>query len=515
VAQDDSGTIHGSSGGGVAGKHPPADETKLLVGPATSKEFNTASFPPQVVACFRVDDIRFAFDSSFVTVDAANDSNDIRAELRLLVELIKEYPGSPLSVFGHADPVGSDTYNKALSGRRATVVYAVLISTTDPGTAVSMWQGVAGTENWGSDQRQTMQSFTELPAGTSDSDLFKAYMQKLVPADLKVSKQNFLAQGADSGGKGDYQGCSEFNPVLIFSTKKNNQFESDTDKTARNDANAPNRRVMVLLYAKGSKVDPAKWPCPRSTEGIGGCQKRFWANGDQRRSTRLADNDRIYGDKTDALKGTFACRFYDRMLTDKSPCEGTTTVKIRLFDAQARPLPFAPCLITQQSQTPQPSRATGAPPSPLGTTSGSPPGSRAGGSKEDAVITFQVQNVPATVNVKWSRPKAEEGPGAPLPKADDLDDFEYEMDVAIDIPDDDANPTSQTRLKNLGYDVNPPKPVPGLGDPTQAFQRDYKPQFGDIVVDGTLNAPTINAIKTAHDSTDPVLRAGSDIAMTR
>jgi len=485
------------------------------VGPATSKEFNTASFPPPVVACFRVDDIRFAFDSSFITVDSANSSNDIRAELGLLVELRKEYPGSPLSVFGHADPVGSDDYNKALSGRRATVVYAVLISTTDPSKAVSLWQGVAQTENWGSSQRQTMQSFTGLPAGTSDSDLFKAYMQKLAPAELKLSKQDFLAQGADSGGKGDYQGCSEFNPVLIFSTQKNNQFESDTDKTARNDANASNRRVMVLLYEKGSKVDPTKWPCPRVTEGIAGCKARFWANGEQRRSTRLPDQDRNYGDKTDALKGTFACRFYDRMLTDKSPCEGTTTVKIRLFDPQARPLPFAPCLITETGKKPRADRASGAPPSPLGTTSGSPPGSRAGGNKEDAVITFQVQNVPATANVKWSRPKAAEGPGSPLPKVEDPDDFEYEMDVAIDIPDADTNQATRTRLKNLGYDVNPPIPVPGLGDPIQAFQRDYKPQFGDIVVDGTLNTPTINATKTAHDATDPVLRAGSDIAMKR
>jgi hypothetical protein len=514
MAQDDSGTIHGSSGGGVTGKHPTPDKTQLLVGPATSKEFNTASFPPQVVACFRVDDIRFAFDSSFMTVDTSGGSDDIRSELQLLVELRKELPDSPLSVFGHADPVGSDDYNKALSGRRATIVYAVLISTTDPDAAVSLWQGVARKENWGSDQRQTMQSFTELPASTSDSDLFKAYMQKLAPTDLKVSKQDFLGQGADSGGKGDYQGCSDFNPVLIFSTQRNNEFESQKDKTARNDANAPNRRVLVLLFQKGTKIDATKWPCPRATEGIAGCEARFWSNGEQKRRMRLADKDREYGDKNDPLKGTFACRFYDRLLTDKSPCEGTTIVKIRLFDPQARPLPFAPCLITQSGQV-QPKRATGAPPSPLGTTAGSPPGSLSGGSKDDAVVSFQVKQLPAAVNLKWSRPKAEEGPSAPLPKADDPDDFEYQMDVVVDIPDSDPDQAAKSRLKNLGYDVNPQIPVPGLGDPIQAFQRDYKPQFGNIVVDGTLNAPTTSAIKDAHDSTSPVLRAGSNISMTR
>lgn len=518
MAQDDSGTIHSSSGGGVAGKHPPADKPQRLVGPATSDEFNTANFPPHVVACFRVDDIRFAFNSSFVTVDAANGSNDIRVELRLLVDLIKEYPGSPLSVFGHADPVGSDTYNKALSGRRATVVYALLISTTDPGTAVSMWQGVARTENWGSDQRASMQSFTELPAGTSDADLFKAYMQKLVPRDLKLSKHDFLAQGADSGGKGDYQGCSEFNPVLIFSTRRNNQFANDQDKTARNDANAPNRRVMVLLFEKGSKVDPSKWPCPRATEGIAGCQKRFWANGEQRRSTRLPDQDRTFGDKTDALKGTFACRFYERLLTDKSPCEGTITVKIRLFDPQARPLPFAPCLITQQGQAPQPSRASGAPPGPPPAPGSPPPAA----GKEDAYVTFQVQQLPATVNLKWSRAKSTEKTNAPPPQVwkdkqkvgdgyeyENGYKYEFEMDVTIDIPKDDQT-ASSPRLKNLGY-VQFAQDT----DNIKAFQTDYKPRFGNIVVDGTLNAPTVDAIKTTHDNCDPVLKAGNQIVMLR
>jgi len=35
---------------------------------------------------------------------------------------VKDHPACPLSVFGHADPVGSDDYNKALSGRRAMAV---------------------------------------------------------------------------------------------------------------------------------------------------------------------------------------------------------------------------------------------------------------------------------------------------------------------------------------------------------------------------------------------------------
>jgi hypothetical protein len=465
------------------------------------------------VACFRVDDIRFAFGTSFVTSDPANEKNDIRAELRLLVDLLKENPGSPLSVFGHADPVGKDDSNKLLSGRRATVIYALLISNTEPDAAVKLWQRVSKEENWDTDERQTMQTTSGLPAGTPDIDLFKAYMKKLSPPELKVGKKDFLAQGADSLGKGDYQGCSEFNPALIFSVKKNKEFESAQDKTLRNDANAPNRRVMVLLFQKGSKIDFTKWPCPRATEGVGGCRQRFWSDGEKRRSTRLADKDRAF----DETEDTFACRFYHRLVTN-SPCESALTlVRIRLFDPQGRPLPFAPCLITEAGKEPRAERATGSPPSPAGNTPASAPGSPSGGNKEDAVVTLRVQKLPATVNLKWSRPKAAEGTNAPLPQVfSDTEreangyKYEFEMDLAIDIPDADAQAASPVRMKNLGY-VHFPQP----SDNIRAFQRDYKSRFADIVEDGTLNPPTVEATKTTHESTDPVTKAGSQIAVKR
>jgi len=511
MADKDQKKIQASSEGGVAGTHDVLDSLELVVGSSTEDQFNTATLPLVPVACLRVDDVRFAFDSSFVASDPADDRKDIREELRLLVNLVKEHPGSPLSVFGHADPVGEDVYNKALSGRRATVIYALLIFNSDPTTALRLWKEVAQQEHWGAKQRGQMQTLTGLPAGTADDALFRAYMQKLVPAEITLTKADFLAQGADPKGKGDYQGCGEFNPVLIFSTKRNQELESQKDKTARNDANATNRRVMLLLFRKGSKVEFAKWPCPRATEGVAGCTKRFFSDGSKRRTTRLPDKDRTF----DETKDTFACRFYQRLLSN-SPCESPLTiVKIRLFDAQARPLPFAPCLTTEVGQKPRPHRATGAAASPVGTTSGSPSGSQAGGDKEEAVVTVRVQQGPATINVKWSRPKTTEGPGSALPNANDPDDFEFEMDVAVDIPDADQNQAGRTRLKNLGYDVSPPIPVPGLGDPVRAFQRDYRPQFADIAVDGTLNPPTIKAIDSSHDPTKPVLRRRSDIAVKR
>lgn len=335
-----SGMIHGGSDGGVSGSHPESAPLEFAVAPATANEVDTVRLRIVPIACWRVEDIRFAFDSSFVT-------SDVTTELRLLVSLrerhkqanpiTREIQYPPLSVFGHADPVGTDDYNKSLSGRRATAVYAVLIANSEPSTAVSLWQKVAQAENWGANQRQAMQSATNLPAGTSDSGLFKAYLQAVCPPELQLAPKDFLAQGADSGGKGDYQGCSEFNPLLIFSQEEENNFDQASDKSARNLANAPNRRVMVLLFRPGSQVLPSRWPCPRATEGKAGCIKRFWSDGEKRRGTQLATDERRYADTHD----TFACRFYDR-LTGSSPCErftpGLGVLYMQIYDEEGETL---------------------------------------------------------------------------------------------------------------------------------------------------------------------------------
>src|SRR5437899_3180933 len=94
-----------TTGGGTTGKHPPADFQPFLVGPAAGAEFNTLSASIIPIACWRVDDIRFAFDSSLV-------APEIAAEMAELEKLRKDHPKAPLSVFGHADPVGNDDYNK-------------------------------------------------------------------------------------------------------------------------------------------------------------------------------------------------------------------------------------------------------------------------------------------------------------------------------------------------------------------------------------------------------------------
>jgi hypothetical protein len=355
MSDNQQGAVHGDSGGGIAGRFPDAGPLQLLVAPSTSNELNTVRLRLVPVACWRVDDVRFAFDSSLVTPD-------IVAELQMLVSLREahkktdsvtsktEYP--PLSVFGHADPVGTDDYNKALSGRRATAVYALLIANSEPATSVSLWQEIAQAENWGADQRKTMRGATGLADGTSDSDLLKAYLQKLCPKELQLSHKDFLSQGADLGGKGDYQGCSEFNPVLIFSENRQAEFEDANNKAARNLANAPNRRVVVLLFRVGSKIDPIKWPCPRSKEGKAGCIKRFWSDGERRRSARLLSKDREYFKTRD----TFGCRFYDRMC-NSSPCENHSSFQIRLYDSDHKYISNAPCKVTIEQREPYEIRA--------------------------------------------------------------------------------------------------------------------------------------------------------------
>ena len=146
--------------------------------------------------------------------------------------------------------------------------------------------------------------------------LFRAYMDALCGPDLLLDKAaDFLAQDKDGGGgKGDFQGCSEFNPLRVFSKSETAVFAGQADHTSRNQENAPNRRVVALLFAPGRRVNPAVWPCPRAKEGTAACKKRFFPDAAVRRSPQT---DRREFEDT---KDTFACRFY-QIISDDSPCE--------------------------------------------------------------------------------------------------------------------------------------------------------------------------------------------------
>jgi hypothetical protein len=311
--------------GGTGAEHAPIPPLSVLAGPATGAESNlirSAIFP---VACWRIGDIRFHFDSSFVVPEA-------RAEFQTLSRLIKDRTQAlgppPLSVFGHADPTGNDEYNKALSGRRAAAIYAALTRRTEVwedlfSNAGKFAQPAAG-DQWGDPAIGAMRTALNQPEQGKTTVvqrrlLFSEYMDFLCIDDqikpFQVDpKAGFLGGQIDALGKGDYQGCSEFNPILLSSRADKQKFDQQKDHTDRDAANAPNRRVMVLLFRPGSKIVPSLWPCPRAKEPTAACRKRFFSDAEKRRSNQ--DIQREFKDKED----TFACRFYQRLVT-RSPCE--------------------------------------------------------------------------------------------------------------------------------------------------------------------------------------------------
>lgn len=316
---------------GAAFDHPELPVLPLLVAPATRKEKNVHRMELVSVACWRVDDVRFTFGGSFVLPETAS-------EFTALADLTARHRNSPLSVFGHADPVGDEAANKAVSTRRAEAVYAVLVRDT------SRWEKLyKDGPDWGEPCLRTIlatlgyQPGTEkapfqkavemfqnenglrvdgIPGPQTREKLFAAYMDRIcrTPAGepFILTKENFLGRGADPSGQADFQGCGEFNPVMIFSQAESRELGKAENKEKRDGENSVNRRVVVLLFQPGTEVPAGRWPC---TTSLDGCRKRFWSDAAKR--TAPAAARREFGSTAD----TFGCRFYQR-LTGQSPCEG-------------------------------------------------------------------------------------------------------------------------------------------------------------------------------------------------
>jgi len=316
--------------GGYASSHPPTDQLPIMAAPATKNEKNVIRQSLLAVACWRLNDLRFDFDSSFVMPAA-------QEEMIVLRKICDLYPGSPLSIFGHADPVGKEDYNKVLSGRRAEAIYAVLIH--DPARWEQLYANDHGGDEWGLKHVQIILEKLEFDPGNTAGDatkkskaaietfqlanelhddgdagpktrakLFQKYFEFLFPR--KLEKSEFLGQGLDPLGKGDFQGCGELNPAMILSAEEANKL-SDTE---RNLENGVNRRVLILFFRPGTVANGDQWPCPRASESAAGCTKRLWSDADTRRLK--GGTRRTFADTED----TFACRFYHR-LTESSPCE--------------------------------------------------------------------------------------------------------------------------------------------------------------------------------------------------
>ena len=95
--------------GGHAASHAANELLPIPAAPGTGKEKNTIRMELVAVACWRLDDVRFDFDSSFVVPQS-------KAEFIELAALNVSHAGSPYSIFGHADPVGDDNYNSDGAG---------------------------------------------------------------------------------------------------------------------------------------------------------------------------------------------------------------------------------------------------------------------------------------------------------------------------------------------------------------------------------------------------------------
>lgn len=353
---DNQGIVRRAADAGIAASHPELKPQPIFVAPSAATEFNTIRAFLVPSACFRREDNSFDFDSSFIfDFDAGP-----------LKNLLTLHPGSKLSIFGHTDPVGRDDFNKVLSGRRAQAILGLLLRDIPLWEDLYRHHDTQGKDKWGVKSVQIMLNQLKFLTGRADgvldsptkeqlkefetgrglalggfdskeevtSPTFKQlvteYMDVICTDDdikpFTLARDEFLARGRGSDGKGDIQGCGEFNPILLFSKSDKTRLDQQDHQQERNSRNRPNRRVMILLFKPGSEIDLAKWPCPTVKEGVAGCTARFFSDGEKRRSNQTEERE------FPKTKDTFACRFYDR-LSNTSPCEAILARGRGTFDA--------------------------------------------------------------------------------------------------------------------------------------------------------------------------------------
>jgi hypothetical protein len=368
-----------------AGEHAPTPERKLNVAPTDgSAKFNAIRIPLVPVACWRLNDPAFDFDSSFVSPSfrgeivptepsdppAAGAPRRSASNLTRLSTTVDAHRECPIALFGHCDPAGGDDLNKTLGDRRAIAIYALL--TKQPPLWEDIYAHPAVGDTWGTKAIQTMlahvtgratddagnpvadpasnpyysgaidgnqgpvttkaiKAFQTDTGNTPDGQagpktrdaLFGAYMDWLCTPDAPASgppPKRLLLQPADflggqGAGPGDLpkmslQSCGKYNPIVLLPSSEMNQ----SDTTSRNEDDAPNRRVILFFFPKGTTVADGQWPCPKVKESNAACSANFWPDGDTRRKN--GDTRREYR----ITRDTMACRFYDRFAR-RSPCE--------------------------------------------------------------------------------------------------------------------------------------------------------------------------------------------------
>ena len=479
-----------ATSGGISGTHPPRTNLPLYVAPTPAQDFNALRRLLLPVACWRLEDLRFDFDSSFVRPEAA-------LEMAALADLRTAHAGAPASIFGHADPVGSDDYNKTLSGRRAMAIYALLVR--DVARWEKLYSHKLGGDDWstravqwmlrtvgidpghvdgktGGITKQAVKIYQDSKGLSVDGDpgpdtrkaLFADYMDQICcDSDGKPykldPKVDFLNAGSDSALRGDVQGCSEFNLMLVMSTDEDRAMAAPEKRTERDATNLTNRRVLVFLFPPGAKIDLATWPCPSFDDGPGKCKAAFWPDGDTRRAPGSVR--RLYGNTRD----TMACRFYDRMAR-RSPCEVSRgSIRLRLLDINGDYIPDAPYKVTLASGEVRDGTAT----------------------KDGWLVEANVET-PERVTVVWGYPTEHgisdedrarrallEGP------------YAYSLDVLLYSEEDGSGEDEATyHLSNLGY-----SPDRTFQEKLIYFQRQYQvfPALGE------LNDDTKKALRMVDD----------------
>lgn len=476
--------------GGVSGVHPGGGDS-FHVAPTPAGARNTLRLQILPIACWRIEDLRFDFDSSFVRPEAAAEMTDLAA-------LHQAHPGAPLSIFGHADPTGDDDYNKTLSGRRARAIYALLIRDVDAWE--KLYSNKLGGDDWGVRPIQMMVRTVGFDPGIIDGKLggytksaiqayqaskgdlevdgvagpatrkalFADYMDAICqdgsgqPFELDAT-DDFLAHASDSDLRGDLQGCGEFNPVMRFSRDEDEAYSKPENKVERDAENLPNRRVLVFFFPPGTKINLDKWPCPAASDGPSKCKAAFWPDGETRRAA--GEERRRYGQTHD----TMACRFYDRMAR-RSPCEvARTAIRLRLLDSENDAIANAVYRVT------------------LGNGE-----IREGQADAQGWLVEQNVETPSELTVEWGYPpeygisdeerRKRWGRGGP---------FDYSLQVILRTDDSRSDEEKALdHLNNLGY---PPERT--MAENLLRFQREYEVWPAD----GELSEDVKKALAMADD----------------
>ena len=219
----------------------------------------------------------------------------------------------------------------------------------DTATAVKGFQGDAGLPVDGDPGPQTRKAPfgaymdwlctpEAYPASSGDSASATADLGA-APTPFRMQPEDFLGgKGAQAGDLPamSLQSCGKFNPIVLLSNAEMGGEDTNdgASKTQRNADDAPNRRVIMFLFEKGTTVDAGVWPCPKVKDTNDACKSAFWPDGDSRRNNGGARRDYV------TTKDTMACRFYDRFAR-RSPCEGlpTKTLRVWLHDRDRQRMP--------------------------------------------------------------------------------------------------------------------------------------------------------------------------------